>query len=162
TGPGGTGKTRLAQQAAAEGLVPADGRLGFGDGVWLVELAALADPALVPQAVATAVGVREEPRRPLLATLTDALRHQRLLRVLDNGEPLLAASARLADPLLRACPHLTVLATSREGLGIGGEVTWRVPSLALPEVPDAQHPPTVEVLTQYEAVQLFIDRAVAV
>src|SRR5262245_51577324 len=74
TGPGGTGKTRLAQQAAAEALVPADGRVAFADGVWLVELAALADAALVPQAVASAVGVREEPSRPLLATLTDAMR----------------------------------------------------------------------------------------
>src|SRR4029453_14509332 len=115
-----------------EALVPADGRPGFADGVWLVELAALADPALVPQAVGTAGGVREEPGRPLLATLTDALRHRHLLLLLDNCEHLLDACARLADALLRACPHLTVLATSREGLGIGGEVTWRVPSLALP------------------------------
>src|SRR5262245_42692350 len=160
TGPGGTGKTRLAQQAAAEALVPAAGRPGFADGVWLVELAALADPALVPQAVAAAVGVREDPGRPLLATLTDALRHRRLLLLLDNCEHLLDACARLADTLLRACPHVQILATSREALGIAGETAWRVPSLALPDPRDAEHPPPPEALAQYEAVKLFIDRAV--
>ena len=107
----------------------------YPDGVWLVELAALADPALVPQAVAAAVGVREEPGRPLLATLTGALRPRRLLLLLDNCEHLLEACARLADALLRACPHLTVLATSREALGIAGETAWRVPSLVAPRPP---------------------------
>ena len=109
TGPGGTGKTRLALQAAADALE------AYPDGVWLVELAALADPALVPQAVAAAVGVREEPGRPLLATLTDALRPKRLLLVLDNCEHLLDACARLADALLRACP-----ARARPGHQPGG------------------------------------------
>src|SRR5262249_40856808 len=94
TGVGGTGKTRLALQAAAELLG------AYPDGAWLVELAALSDPALVPQAVAAAVGVREEPGRPLLATLTDALRPRRLLLVLDNCEHLLDACARLAEALL--------------------------------------------------------------
>jgi len=120
TGPGGTGKTRLAHQAAAEALVPADGRVAFADGVWLVELAALTDPALVPQAVASALGVRQEASRPLLATLTDALRPRRLLLLLDNCEHLLDACARLADTLLLACPHLQVLATSREALELAG------------------------------------------
>ena len=105
--------------------------------MWLAELAALADPALVPQAVAQAVGVREEPGRPLLATLTDALRARRLLLVLDNCEHLLDACARLVDGVLRACPALRVLATSREALGIAGETAWRVPSLALPDRRDA-------------------------
>ena len=128
-----------------------------------MELAALRDPGLVPQAVAAAVGVREEPGRPLLATLTDALRPKRLLLVLDNCEHLLDACARLADALLRACPHLTVLATSREALGIAGETVWRVPSLAAPGgAATARHPPPVEALTRYEAVALFVDRARAV
>ncbi|MGH2352814.1 MAG: ATP-binding protein, partial [Chloroflexota bacterium] len=153
TGPGGTGKTRLALQVAAD-VLPA-----YPDGVWLVALAALADPALVPHAVAQAVGVREEPGRPLLGTLADALRPKRLLLVLDNCEHLLDACAHLADALLRACPHLRVLATGREALGIAGETAWRVPSLGLP---DARHLPPVEVLSQYEAVRLFIDRALAV
>jgi predicted ATPase/class 3 adenylate cyclase len=165
TGPGGTGKTRLAQQAAAEALAPADGQPAFADGVWLVELAALADPALVPQAVATAVGVREEPGRPVLATLTDALRPRRLLLLLDNCEHLLDAGARLADTLLRACPRLTILATSREALGVAGETAWPVPSLALPDAGDprdSEHLRAVEALTQCAAVRLFLDRAVAV
>jgi predicted ATPase/class 3 adenylate cyclase len=153
TGPGGTGKTRLALQVAAD-LLPE-----YPDGVWLVELAALADPALVPQAVAQAVGVREEPGRPLLATLADALRPRRLLLLLDNCEHLLDACARLVDALLRACPRLAVLATSREALGIAGEAPHRVPSLALP---DAEHPPPVAALVQYDAVRLFAERAAVV
>src|SRR5262249_52971510 len=149
TGVGGTGKTRLALQVAADAL-PA-----YPDGAWLVALDALRDPGLVPQAMAAAVRVREERELPLAATLTDALRPKRLLLVLDNCEHLLEASARLADTLLRACPHLTILATSREALGIAGEHTWRVPSLVLPAGPDPQHPLPLETLTRYEAVTLF-------
>jgi predicted ATPase/class 3 adenylate cyclase len=156
TGPGGTGKTRLALQAAAEALD------AYPDGVWLAELAALADPALVPPAVAQAVGVREEPGRPVSDALADALRSKHMLVVLDNCEHLLDACARLADALLHACPRVQVLATSREALGIAGETTWRVPSLALPSLPalvDASHPAPVAVVSQFEAVRLFIDRA---
>jgi predicted ATPase/class 3 adenylate cyclase len=157
TGPGGCGKTRLALQAAAEVLD------AHPDGVWLVELGALADPALVPQAVAAAVGVREAPGRPLLATLTDALRPKRLLVVLDNCEHLLDACARLADALLRTCPHVRVLATSREALGIAGETAWRVPSLPVPAAAGAAEPgPDVAGLARYAAVRLFADRAAAV
>ena len=150
TGPGGVGKTRLALQAAAAV------RARFPDGVWLVELAPLADAALVPQAVAAAVGVREAQGRPLRATLSDALRPQRLLLVLDNCEHLLAACARLADALLRACPAVRVLATSREALGIAGEVPYRVPSLALP---DPDRPPPAAALLHAPAVRLFVARA---
>jgi len=150
TGSGGCGKTRLALQVAAD-LVEE-----FANGVWLVELAALTDPALVPQAVASALGVREEPGRPLLATLSDYLKAKRLLLLLDNCEHLVAACAYLAEALLRACPHLRILATSREALNIAGETVWRVPSLSLP---DLLHLPSVEHLTQYEAVRLFIERA---
>jgi predicted ATPase/class 3 adenylate cyclase len=153
TGPGGTGKTRLALQAAADVLEQ------YPDGVWLTELGALADPELVPQAAGAAAGVREEPGRPLLATLTDALRPKRLLLVLDNCEHLLDACARLADALLRACPQVRILATSREPLGMAGEAPYRVPSLALPE-PGSR--PSVEALTHYEAVRLFVERATVV
>jgi predicted ATPase/DNA-binding SARP family transcriptional activator len=150
TGPGGCGKTRLALQVAVD--LPA----AYADGVWLVELAAVADPALVPQSVSAALGVREEPGRPLTQTLLDYLRPRSLLLVVDNCEHLLAACAQLAALLLRACPQLSLLASSREGLGIMGERTYRVPSLTLP---DLEHLPPVESLQEFEAVQLFTDRA---
>jgi predicted ATPase/Tfp pilus assembly protein PilF len=150
TGSGGCGKTRLALQVAADLLEE------YADGVWLVELAPLTDPALVPQTVASALGAREEPGRSLTATLTDTLRPKSLLMVLDNCEHLLTACAQLADTLLRSCPGLRMLASSREGLGIGGEQIYRVPSLSLP---DATHLPPLEGLHEFEAVQLFADRA---
>jgi non-specific serine/threonine protein kinase len=155
TGAGGVGKTRLALEAAGA-LRPA-----YPDGVWLAELAALADPALVPQAVATAVGVREEPGRPPAATLADALRPRRLLLVLDNCEHLLEACARLADALLRACPAVRILATSREPLGIAGEVPWPVPSLRLADLADGAPAPPAAALARSEAVRLFAARAAA-
>lgn len=152
TGAGGCGKTRLALQVAADLLEE------YPDGVWLVELATLADPTLVPQTVASALGVREEPGRPLFATLSDYLSPKHLLLVLDNCEHLVEACATLANSLLRGCPKLRILATGREALGIAGEVAWRVPSLSLPFL----HPlPPIESLTQYEAVRLFIERATA-
>jgi predicted ATPase/class 3 adenylate cyclase len=150
TGSGGCGKTRLALQVAADLLE------AYADGVWLVELAALADPTLVPQTVASPLGVREEPGRPLTATLTDYLRPKQVLLILDNCEHLLTACAQLVEGLLRGCPKLRILASSREGLGIGGEQTYRVPSLSLP---DARHLPPLERLHEFEAVQLFADRA---
>jgi predicted ATPase/class 3 adenylate cyclase/Tfp pilus assembly protein PilF len=152
TGAGGAGKTRLALALAAE-LVDR-----YPDGVWLVELAALAEPGLVPGAVAQALGVREEPGRPLLATLTDYLQERRLLLVLDNCEHLVEPCAELATALLRACPHLRLLATSREALEAAGERLYRVPSLA---IADPDHLPPPEQLSQYEAVQLFLERAQA-
>lgn len=152
TGPGGAGKTRLALQVAADMLE------GDGDGVWLAELASLSDPALVPQEVATALGVREEPGRGLTLTLCDFLRPKHLLLVLDNCEHLLFACSALADLLLRTCPGVTLLATSRSPLGIAGETTFPVPSLSLP---DLRNLPSVEILSEFEAVRLFVERAVA-
>jgi predicted ATPase/DNA-binding SARP family transcriptional activator len=149
-GVGGCGKTRLALEAAV-GLLDA-----YPEGVWLVELAALADPARVPQSVGSALGLREEPGRPLIELLREALRTQSLLLVLDNCEHLLEACAELAEGLLRGCPNLRVLATSRQGLGITGEQSYPVPPLS---VPDLDHLPPVEGLLEYEAVQLFVDRA---
>jgi class 3 adenylate cyclase len=153
TGSGGTGKTRVSLQVAADLLE------GDGDGVWLVELAPLADPSLVSQAVATALGVREEPGKPLSQTLVEFLKPKRLLLLLDNCEHLLSACAELAGLILRSCPGVQILATSREGLNIPGETTYRLPSLSLPD--PRQLPSTVESVSQYEAVRLFIDRATA-
>ncbi|MGC4045457.1 MAG: tetratricopeptide repeat protein [Armatimonas sp.] len=151
TGAGGSGKSRLALQTAADLLE------AFPDGAWLVELAPLADSNLVVSTVASVLGVKEEPSKPILTTLTDSLREKTLLLVLDNCEHVLDASAKLADTLMRSCPGVKILATSREGLGIAGEAAYRVPSLSLPEPKQAQ---TAESLSQFEAVQLFIERAV--
>src|SRR5437764_6275350 len=123
TGAGGSGKTSLALEVA-RGLAD-----HFPDGLWLAELAALADPLLVPAAVATPFGVQEGPGRPLLDTLTAYLQPRPLLLILDNCEHLVDACARLAEHLLGCCPSLRILATSREPLHIGGEVARRVPSL---------------------------------
>jgi non-specific serine/threonine protein kinase len=152
TGAGGCGKSRLALRIGEEV------RRAYADGAWLVELAALSDPTLLPHTVASALGVREAPGRPLLDLLTAYLRGRSLLLILDNCEHLVAACAPLAETLLRACPGLTILATSRHVLGVAGETAWRVPSLA---VPDLHSPPPLERLVHYEAVQLFIDRATA-
>jgi len=126
TGPGGVGKTRLglevARRAAGE----------YADGVRLVELAPLADPALAPLAVLAAIGVREAPGRAARATLLDALRPRRTLLLLDNCEHLVDACAQLAHAILETCPGGRLLCTSRESLRIAGEVTWRVPPLAAP------------------------------
>ena len=147
-GTGGVGKTRLAVALLRS---PRRNRLGAGA---FVDLAPLGDPELVPQTVAAQLGVREQPGRPVLAALVDVLRRAPLLLVLDNCEHLVEACARLAGALLRACPGLRVLATSREPLGVAGEVVWRVPSLALPEAT-----PPSEQLEDAAAVRLFVARA---
>jgi predicted ATPase/DNA-binding SARP family transcriptional activator len=151
TGPGGCGKTRLALEVADRWVEASP------DGVWLVELAGLADPALVPRAVAGALGVVEQAGRPLIETLRDFL-HSRHLLVLDNCEHLIVACAELVTLLLQTCPHLRVLATSREALAVAGEQTYRTPSLTMP---DPDHLPPLERLPAYEAVQLFLERAQA-
>ncbi|HVS07712.1 MAG TPA: AAA family ATPase [Candidatus Dormibacteraeota bacterium] len=138
TGPGGAGKTRLALELAAQ-LVGEE-----ADGVWLVELAPLSDPLLVPQAVASGLGLKEQPGRRMAETLVHHARQRRLLLVLDNCEHLVEPTATLAAELLKGCEGLTVLATSREPLNVPGELTWRVPPL-----------------TRDEAVRLFADRALS-
>ena len=112
TGPGGVGKTRLALEVSRD----VDGGEIFADGVWFTGLAPLADAALVPQATAAALGLREQPGCPMLETILEAVRDRRLLLVLDNCEHLVEACAEVADTLLRGCPGLTILATSREPL----------------------------------------------
>ncbi len=151
-GPGGTGKTRLTLQLAAE-VLP-----GFTDGVWLVELAPLADPALVLQTIASTLGLREIPSTPLNDLVADYLHSKCLLLILDNCEHLVETCAQLADAFLRHCPSLKMIASSREALGIAGETVFRVPPLALPD----QDSTDLDTLRQSEAVQLFVERAVAV
>jgi len=148
TGAGGAGKTRLGLEVAA-GLLD-----GTGDGVWFVDLAPVGDPDLVAGTVAEVLGVREEPGRPVNGTLVEAVGGRSLLVVLDNCEHLIGACAKLADALLRGCPNLALLATSREPLGIGGELVYRVPSLRTPADGD-----DVEVIRGCEAVWLLEERA---
>jgi predicted ATPase/class 3 adenylate cyclase len=150
TGVGGCGKTRLALQVAAEVVQE------YADGAWLIELAGLEEPSLAPQQVMRVLGVREQPGQTPTDTLIEFLKPQSLLLVLDNCEHLLAECARLADALLRRCPRLRIIATSRETLGVAGEWTYRVPSLSLPD-PDRLPPP--DRLQEFAAVRLFADRA---
>jgi predicted ATPase/DNA-binding SARP family transcriptional activator/DNA-binding CsgD family transcriptional regulator len=149
TGAGGCGKTRLALEVARE-LIGA-----YPDGVWLVELAPLSEGALVAHAVASVLGVQEQPDRSLTDTLVNFVRDKRALLVLDNCEHLIDAVARLVDILLDACPHLRVLTTSRESLNVEGELNWLVPSLSVPSSLQSQ---TMEELEGYESVRLFVER----
>jgi predicted ATPase/DNA-binding CsgD family transcriptional regulator len=153
SGPGGSGKTRLALAIASE--VAQD----FEGGAWLVELASLSDPDLVPQAVASVLGVRGLPGGTLLDSLCLHLGPWEVLLVLDNCEHLVDACASLAEALLRSCPRLRILATSRETLGVPGETLFGVPPLSLP---DPHRLSDVESLARYEATGLFVERARAV
>jgi predicted ATPase/DNA-binding CsgD family transcriptional regulator len=151
-GPGGIGKTRLALRVLA-GLAD-----DFPDGVWFIDLADLRQPDLVVSRVASVIGVDEEPGRPLLDTLADALRPRRLLLALDTCEHLIESCARLSHRLLASSPGLRVLATSREPLRMAAETVWQVPPLTLPQPGAAE---TADELQRYEAVRLFGDRAEA-
>lgn len=150
TGSGGTGKTRLSLHLAAEVLDK------FKNGVWFIELAPLSDPALVSFTIASVLGVREEPGRPLITTLMDWLSSKELLLILDNCEHLMETCAKFADEVLHASRATRILATSREALGIAGESIYRVPSL---QTPSPEEKIKVEEFEQYAAVRLFIDRA---
>jgi non-specific serine/threonine protein kinase len=150
TGAGGSGKTRLALQVATDLLEQ------FAHGVWWVELAALSDPLLVPQVVASVVGVPERAGCTVTEALSEALRPRQLLLVLDNCEHLLVGSVPLIETLLRTCAQVRVLVTSREALAITGETTWPVLPL---RVPDSSQPPPIGGLLTYEAVHLFVERA---
>jgi predicted ATPase len=152
TGPGGSGKTRLAVEVAA-GLAAE-----FSDGRWLAQLAELTEAALVPQAVTAALGLREAPGQTTLETIVHFLNGRHALLLLDNCEHLLDACARLAAHLLPNCPHLRLLATSREALGLPGEIVR--PMLPL-ELPSPHTQPDPAALSQVEAVALFLDRASA-
>ena len=149
TGAGGAGKTRLGLQAAAAVLDQ------FGDGVWLVELAAVTAGDAVAPAIAGALRLAEQPGRAVLEALLDALAPQDVLIVLDNCEHLIGACAEAADVILRRCPRVRLVATSREPLGITGETVYRVPSLSLPGSGD----PGSWAAGSFDAVALFADRA---
>jgi predicted ATPase/class 3 adenylate cyclase len=151
-GVGGIGKSRLSLQVAADVLDD------YPDGVWFVELAPIADEVRVPQVVATVLGVSEEAGKPLVDVLVRALRHRRLLLVLDNCEHLAAACADLVARLLQSGPHVKVLASSREPLNLRGEITYPVPAMGLPDRSNR----TTSTPTQFEAVRLFAERAAGV
>ncbi len=151
SGSPGVGKSRLALEVAVE-ISPQR-----PDGVWLVELAAVAEPALLPQVVATELGIRERPGRDVLDTLVDELRQKRLLIILDNCEHLVGACAHLAERLLQHCPALAVLATSREPLGLTGEWVRRVEPLGVP-LPGQG---SLDSVVDHDAVRLFVERAAA-
>jgi predicted ATPase/DNA-binding SARP family transcriptional activator len=150
TGPGGCGKTRLAFEVAALRAG------GYADGAWAIELAGIGEPGLVGQAAAHALGIDLDSGYEPEPALARHLAGRETLLVLDNCEHLLGACARLSEALLRGCPHVTILATSREPLHLAGEVDWRVPSLSLFEVGDAAD---LDELAAADAVQLFCDRA---
>jgi predicted ATPase/DNA-binding CsgD family transcriptional regulator len=148
TGAGGIGKTRLAMEAA--------GAVGVPDGVWQVELASVADPAQVPREVAAALGLKPSGGEPIEEAMLAALADRELLLVLDNCEHLVGACAELAEGLLRVCPRLRLLATSRERLGVPGEAVYPVPPLASPDVDEVAGS---SELSGYDAVHLFVERA---
>ncbi|HSL28089.1 MAG TPA: tetratricopeptide repeat protein [Anaerolineales bacterium] len=152
TGSGGAGKTRLALQVAGELLS------AYTGGVWFVELAPLTDPNLVVQTLLSVFKLREDPpgRRTSLEILQDHLRSQTALLILDNCEHLIEACAQISEDLLRACPKLRILASSREALGIPGEVSYRVPSLKTPTRADLLH---LEHPLEIDAIRLFVERA---
>jgi predicted ATPase len=152
TGPGGTGKTRLGLQVAADLLDD------FSDGVWFVDLAEVTDSSLLVPTIATVLGVKESTDRPMLDTLISYLSDKQMLLVLDNFEQLVSDSTEVSQ-FLRSCPRLKVLVTSRLPLRVSGEHEYPVPPMALP---DPDNLPNLERLTQYEAVRLFIERAVAI
>jgi len=149
-GVGGIGKTRLSQQVGRQVFEE------YANGVWLVELASLNDPALIPQTVATVLGIQPQSNRPTIEILIQVLRAKTTLVILDNGEHLLDACAQLVDRLLKSCPHLKILTTSREALGVSGESLFMVSPLALPDV---QRIETPEKLGEYESLRLFKERA---
>jgi len=149
TGPGGSGKTRLAIRLA--------GRVGalYPEGVWFLEFGNVADPALFVQQLALSLDLRESPGRDLLSALSTHLAKKRMLFVFDGCEHLVEAAAQVVDQLLRACPQLAFLVTSQEALNVPGEVAWRIPSLSVP-VPESLD---FERLRDSEAVRLFVERA---
>jgi predicted ATPase/DNA-binding SARP family transcriptional activator len=157
TGAGGCGKTRFALQAAIDLLEY------FPDGVWLIELASFSHPALIPQTIASVFDVRTTSDCPPTAALRNYFRSKILLLVLDNCEHLIEACADLVENLLRVCPNLHILATSRESFGILGETVWHVPPLTLPDLHGLSKPgvDSISTLTQSEAARLFVDRALA-
>ncbi len=153
TGAGGIGKTRLSIQIAS--TLEND----FSDSTWLVELAPVSDPALVPQVIVTTLGLSEQMGHSPLKTLSDFFQAKRALLILDNCEHLITACAQLSNDLLTRCANLRILATSREPLNISGEIVWQVPTLSLPEKNKLS---VTDLLLSFESIRLFVERAMAV
>lgn len=152
-GAGGSGKTRLALQVATSILE------SYPDGVWLIELASLSDPALLMQTITAVLGIREQAGQPSLTAVTDFVCDKSILLLLDNCEHLIDSCAKVADSLLHACPNLKLLSTSREQLGIEGEHIFYVPSMELPSLVPTS---SIEEIAQSESVRLLHDRARAI
>jgi predicted ATPase/DNA-binding XRE family transcriptional regulator len=148
TGSGGVGKTRLSIKVGEQVLG------NYVDGVWLVELAPILDPSLVPRTIALTLGLRDDPQRRIIDLLCDYMREKRMLLLLDNCEHVLDGCAQLIDEVLKTCPHLKILVTSREPLNITGEAIYRVPSLGLPNLEQI-----LDTFRNYESIQLFEERA---
>lgn len=156
TGAGGTGKTRLALRAAEENID------SFPDGTWLVELASLTDPAIIPQTIAATLHLREIPNRPVIQVLCDYLSSKQLLLILDNCEHVVPAVSNLVSTLLHACPHLQILATSQQILGVDGECSFRCPPLNVPDLLSVHRrsgSSDLAAANASEGVQLFRIRA---
>ena len=151
TGSGGAGKTRLALQVAANLLTV------FSGGIWFVELAPLTDPALVVQTLFSVLKLREDAHRTYLEILQEHLRSKTALLILDNCEHLIEACAQVSESLLRACPNLKILASSREALGIPGEIPYHVPSLKTPSPTDLAH---LENPLEIDSIHLFVERGI--
>ena len=150
TGSGGVGKSRLCLQVGQQSLFQ------FPDGVWLVELAVITDPALVLQALLSIFSLREDSLRSTLDVLIDHLREKTTLLIIDNCEHLIETCAQVTNSLLQACPHLRILASSRQVLGLTGEVAYRVPSLGSPDPADLS---STELLEKVDSIRLFLERA---
>jgi predicted ATPase len=155
-GSGGIGKARIAAEVARRQV------RGFDDGVVWVELSTISNPGLVAQTIAMAIGVREQPGESILDSVERVLRAQSRLLLLDNCEHLLAECAALAERLLRSCPRLSILSTSRQPIGLGGETMWRVPALAVPDTVTLDQERTdvhIDAIPDVASVALFVDRA---
>ncbi len=151
TGSGGTGKTRLSLQVAVDLLDQ------FADGIWFVELAPLTDSSLIPQTILTAMEASEQQDKTPAQALIERVRGKKLLLILDNCEHLIEAVAKLVETLLSNAPELKVMASSREALGVKGEMAWHVPSMS---VPDAKSSMSLDEFSRLESVRLFIERAI--
>ena len=150
-GVGGVGKTRLALSVARAAVAD------IPDGIWLVELGPITDGELIPAAVAASVGLAVSPRRPVIETLITSFGSSQVLLVLDNCEHLVQACADLVERLVRACAQLRVVATSREPLGVPGEISWQVYPLPTPDAAVT----SPEQLAEFESIRLFVERAQA-
>jgi len=152
-GSGGSGKTRLAIQVGMDLLD------SFNDGVWWVDLSSLKNDSLVTQSIAKSLGIQDMPGQPLAETIANHIQSKYLLIIIDNCEHVIEESVKAIDFLLKECPRLKIIATSREALGVPGEQIWNISTLS---IPDPQRLSIIELLMEYEGIRLFVDRAKSV